>query len=143
MEGSDKNGVLPKRKQYSVTPRAQMSMDFVIGGRMVLEGDRVCEVEVRPKEGAREVGTLEEEGNEDGSTVCSNMTSGAKKEGVPARLVNSESSRRMGSHGSSIESLRPAPASRCAYEKWDTPKSPILTCWRSSVHNRFAGLMSR
>ena len=132
-EGSAKNGVLPNNKQYSVTPRAQTSIDFVIGGRGRMEAT----VEELP------TAWREEEPEERvGSWVCSKTTSGARKEGVPALLVRSESSSRMGSCGSLSPSL-PAAASRCAYEKWETPKSPIFTCRRSSVHKRLAGLMSR
>ena len=85
-----------------------------MGGHGVFGGGVVCVIDVSPKEGIREVSEFEDVGGSDGSTVCSKTTSGAK-DGVPARLVNSESSRSIGSVGSSsTEPSWPAPDSRCA-----------------------------
>lgn len=103
--GSDANAVLPKRRQYSVTPRAQMSIAFVMGGRFV-----VWLLEGLP---AFSTFAKEEDPGEE-SFRCSYMISGARNEGVPARLVKSEASRRMGSSGSSATPACPAEARRCA-----------------------------
>ncbi len=116
-DGSAKNGVVPNNRQYSVTPRAHTSIAFVIGGR----GRTEATVEELP------TAWSDDEPEDDmGSFVCSKTTSGARKDGVPALLVRSLSSSNIGSCGSLSPSF-PAAASRCAYEKCDTPKSPILT----------------
>ena len=140
------NGVSPNRRQYKVTPSAQISMDLVIWGRPGVAAMGVVELVVRAVvvERRAEDGDCDMElKSEADLPTCSKITSGARNEGVPARRVKPDSSNRIGSYGSSFMSLPPAAASRWAYEKWDTPKSPILTCRRSSVQRRLAGFMSR
>lgn len=98
-------GTLPKRRQYRVTPRAQMSMDLVIGGRGCVMLWRVVVLLAEEWSSVWELrGELVE---------YSQMTSGARKDGVPALFERSESSIRMAS-GSSFSAAFPAAASRCA-----------------------------
>jgi hypothetical protein len=87
------------------------------------------------------------------SVPKSKTTSGARKEGVPAVLQSSESSKRscMSAFKSVVpvaaaaepDLFLPDPARRCAADMWETPKSVIFTVRRSDVHMRLAGLMSR
>lgn len=112
-------GVRPKRRQYNVTPSAHISIAFVIGGRRDDGEDWVCTVDSEQAwavlvDVARLM-VLDEEAMGEGSVLGSNTTSGARKEGVPAVLDRSESSRRIGSCGfSRASSPRPAAARRCA-----------------------------
>jgi len=68
--------------------------------------------------------------------LYSQTTSGAMNMGVPARILSAESSSKMGSILSWVTgtpTAAPTAANRWAYEKWETPKSPILTWVRSKV----------
>jgi hypothetical protein len=106
-----------------------MSMDLVIWGRSEVGAQAlvagvaiVVGLVVRV---VKDVGIDEsEEGDcdvelksEPDSLMCSEITSGARNEGVPARRVRPDSSKRIGSWGFSFMSLPPAAASRWAYEK--------------------------
>jgi hypothetical protein len=89
------NGTLPKRRQYRVTPRAQMSIAFVIGSLRVIATDK------SPGE-SKDDRVLDAELTGDGSALESNTTSSVRKDGVPAVLERSDSSSRMGLCGSSV-----------------------------------------
>jgi len=104
-----RNGVTPKRRQYKVTPSAQISMDLVIWGRSVAAEVAVVGVGVVFGLVAKVVVVVGKKGDsEDGdcdvelkseaeSLTCSDITSGARNEGVPARRVKPDSSNRIGS----------------------------------------------
>jgi hypothetical protein len=69
--GSDANAVLPKRRQYSVTPRAQMSIAFVMGGRFGLGVEKLCDVAMWLLEGLLVFATWAKEDDPEESFRCS------------------------------------------------------------------------
>jgi len=83
-----------------VTPSAQISMDLVIWGRSEVAAVGAVGLEVRVVKvaGESEDGDCDVElKSEADSLTCSEITSGARNEGVPARRVKPDSSNRIGS----------------------------------------------